>query len=85
MPKIETPHQLLVHLVCIDDKHWPHCRKTGDYSERDAEKEALIASRDAQIRQEDAERAVAYCGSNRLTEGWQDELRAKIIGKEGEK
>jgi len=49
-PRIETPHQLLVHLVCIDDKHWPRCKKNGDYSERDAEKEALITSRDALLR-----------------------------------
>lgn len=40
------------------------------------ERNAAIASRDAAIRQECAEKAIEYCESNRLTKGWQDELRA---------
>ena len=59
-PKIETPHQLLVHLVCIDDKHWPRCKKNGDYSEKDAEKEALLAARDALIRIDERQRAAGW-------------------------
>lgn len=94
--KFETPHRLLVDLVRIDDKHWPYCKKTGDYSKRDAEKEALIATRDAaltaKVREECADRAIEwYCNGDPSiddpkisSEKASVSLRAAIVGKERE-
>ena len=82
----ETPEEFAqkVKDYCFDA--WTMNREQGQYMGEFLLDEAakLIASRDAQIRKEDAEKAVEYCESNRLTKGWQGELKAAIVGKEGE-
>jgi len=74
--KVETPHRVLVDLVMIDSHHWAYCKKTGDYSKRDAEKEAYIASRDAAVRAECAERAAVLLRSLRAEMGLESVISA---------
>lgn len=46
--------------------------------------EAEARCKELEARLEDAaEQAVEYCESNRLVGGWQDELRATIVGRKG--
>ena len=80
---METPEEFREFVDEIMDLGWRDQEFPGEGDGEIAY--AKVAARDAAIRAECVERAIAYCESNRLTTGWQDDLRAAIIAEPKEK